>query len=119
MFFSTFGVFLSTYSLVFPCIFQIFFVTLQYSYKVRVMDSVFQIRTRFNGSMFLVNNLGEVSSFAFGFNSIDYARSECRQWLRQRPDLCFVSVVVGRVLVAQAGSFPFSDLRVSLAPLGC
>lgn len=111
--------FLSTYSLVFSCKSRIFFVTLQYSYKVRVMDSVFQIRTRFIGSMFLVNNLGEVSSFAFGFNSFDDARSECRQWLLQRPDLCFVSVVVGRVLVAKAGSFPFSDLRVSLAPLGC
>ena len=34
MFLSTFGVFLSTYSLVFPCISRIFFVTLQYSYKV-------------------------------------------------------------------------------------
>ena len=37
MFLSTFGVFLSTYSLVFSCISQIFFVTLQYSYKVKVM----------------------------------------------------------------------------------
>lgn len=37
MFLSTFGMFLSTYSLVFSCISRIFFVTLQYSYKVRVM----------------------------------------------------------------------------------
>lgn len=29
--------FLSTYSLVFPCISRIFFVTLQYSYKVKFM----------------------------------------------------------------------------------
>lgn len=119
MFLSTFGVFLSTYSLVFSCISRIFFVTLQYSYKVSVMDSVFRFNFRFNGYMFLVDNLGEVSSFAFGFDSVDYAQSECRQWLLQRPDLCFVSVVVGRVLVARAGSFPFSNLRVSLAPLGC
>lgn len=75
--------------------------------------------TRFNGTMYLVGNNGVVSSFAFGFNSFDQARSECRQWLSQRPDLCFVSVVVGRVLVAKAGSFPFSDLRVPLDPLGC
>lgn len=83
------------------------------------MDSVFKFNLRFNGSMFLVNNLGEVSSFAFSCDSVDSARSECLFWLRQRPDLCFVSFVVGRVLVARAGSFPFSDLRVSLAPLGC
>lgn len=75
--------------------------------------------TRFNGTMYLVGNNGEVSSFAFGFNSFDHARTECRQWLSQRPDLCFVSVVIGSVLVAKAGSFPFSDLRVPLAPLGC
>lgn len=37
VFLSTFGVFLSTYSLVFACISRIFFVTLQYSYKVSVM----------------------------------------------------------------------------------
>lgn len=36
-FLSTFGVFLSTYSLVFSCISRIFFVTLQYSYKVSIM----------------------------------------------------------------------------------
>lgn len=105
--------------MVFPCISQIFFVTLQYSYKVSVMESVSKFRTRLNGTMFLVSRAGVVSSFAFGFDSVDFARSECRQWLLERPDLCFVSVVVGRVLVARAGSFPFSDLRVSLAPLGC
>lgn len=37
MFLSTFGVFLSIYSLVFACISRIFFVTLQYSYKVSIM----------------------------------------------------------------------------------
>lgn len=72
-----------------------------------------------DGTMYLVGNDGSVSSFAFSFVSRSYAQSECLQWLRQRPDLCFVSVVVGRILVARAGSFPFSDSRVSLAPLGC
>ncbi len=37
VFLSTFGVFLSTYSLVFACISGIFFVSLQYSYKVSGM----------------------------------------------------------------------------------
>ena len=37
VFLSTFGVILSTYSLFFPCISRIFFVSLQYSYKVSVM----------------------------------------------------------------------------------
>ena len=72
-----------------------------------------------DGTMYLVGNDGSVSSFAFSFIDCSYAQSECRQWLLQRPDLCFVSVVVGCVLVARAGSFPFSDSRVSLAPLGC
>lgn len=82
-----------------------------------VDSSIF--RNRFNGSMFLVSNVGEVSSFAFSFDDIDYARSECRHWLRQRPDLCFVSVVVGCVLVAKAGDFPWRIDGVSLAPLAC
>lgn len=72
-----------------------------------------------SGTMYLVSNDGSVSSFDFSYGDCSYAESECRQWLLQRPDLCFVSVVVGRVLVARAGSFPFSDSRVSLAPLGC
>lgn len=72
-----------------------------------------------DGTMYLVGRDGGVSSFAFSFERRSFAESECRQWLLQRPDLCFVSVVVGRVLVARAGSFPFSDFRVSLAPLGC
>lgn len=72
-----------------------------------------------DGTMYLVGNDGSVSSFDFSFIDCSYAQSECRQWLLHRPDLCFVSVVVGRVLVARAGSFPFSDSRVSLAPLGC
>lgn len=76
-------------------------------------------RNRFDGTMFLVRNDGVVSSFAFGFDSIDRARSECRFWLLQRPDLCFVSVVVGSVLVAKAGVFPWRVDGVSLAPLAC
>lgn len=83
------------------------------------MESVSKFRTHLVGTMFLVSKAGGVSSFAFGFDSVGFARSECRQVLLQRSDLCFVSVVVGSVLVARAGSFPFSDLRVSLAPLGC
>lgn len=83
------------------------------------MDKFSKFNTRFNGTMYLVSSCGEVSSFAFGFNDIDFARSECRQWLLQRPDLCFVSVVVGCVLVAKAGSFPWSVDGVSLAPLAC
>lgn len=76
-------------------------------------------RTRFEGRMYLVRYDGEVSSFAFGFESVDFARSECRQWLLQRPDCCFVSVVVGCVLVAKAGHFPWRVDGISLAPLGC
>lgn len=72
-----------------------------------------------SGTMYLVGNDGSVSSFDFSFVHRSYAESECHHWLRQRPDLCFVSVVVGSVLIARAGSFPFSDSRVSLAPLGC
>lgn len=83
------------------------------------MAGISNFRTRFNGTMYLVNHVGEMSSFAFGFNSIDHARSECRQWLLQRPDLCFVSVVIGRVLVAKAGVFPWRVDGVSLAPLAC
>lgn len=76
-------------------------------------------RNRFNGTMYLVNHLGEVTSFAISFDSVDYVRSECRHWLFQRPDLCFVSVVVGSVLVAKAGDFPWRVEGVSLAPLAC
>lgn len=83
------------------------------------MVNLSDFNTRFNGRMYLVNNVGEVSSFAFGFNTVDRARSECRFWLRQRPDLCFVSVVVGSVLVAKAGVFPWSIGGISLAPLAC
>lgn len=76
-------------------------------------------RLPIEGVMFLVSNDGCESSFPFACQSVDDARQECRWWLFQRPDLRFVSVVVGAVLVASAGSFPFGDFRVSLAPLGC
>lgn len=83
------------------------------------MASFSGFRARFEGRMYQVRSNGEVSSFAFGFESVDFALSECRQWLLQRPDFCFVSVVVGSVLVAKAGDFPWSVAGVSLAPLGC
>lgn len=70
------------------------------------------------GTMYLVGNDGCVSSFAFSFESRSYAQSECRQWLLQRPDLCFVSVVCGSLVVAMAGEFPYRLGGVSLAPLG-
>ena len=76
-------------------------------------------RTRYEGRMYQVRRDGKVFSFAYGFNDVEFARSECRQWLLQRPDFCFVSVVVGDVLVAKAGVFPWSDFCVSLEPLGC
>lgn len=103
----------------FICIYADIFVTLQYKINVISMDSLSIFSHLVSGTMYLVGNDGSVSSFAFSFESRSYAQSECRQWLFQRPDLCFVSVVVGRVLVARAGSFPFSDSSVSLAPLGC
>ena len=74
---------------------------------------------KFNGTMYLVSNDGQVSSFGYGFNDVAFARSDVRFWLSRRPDLRFVSVVVGSVLVARAGVFPWADSRVSLAPLGC
>lgn len=83
------------------------------------MVSISQLSPRFTGRLYLVRGNGEVSSFSFGFDSVGFAQSECRQWLLQRPDCCFVSVVVGSVLVAKAGVFPWSDFRVSLEPLGC
>lgn len=83
------------------------------------MDKISKFSTKFNGTMYLVRNDGKVSSFAFGFRSVEYARSECQWWLMLRPDVCFVSVVVGSVLVAKAGEFPWSVDGVSLAPLAC
>lgn len=83
------------------------------------MASFSDFRARYEGRMFLVRRDGKFSSFAYGFDSVDFARSEVRQWLLQRPDFCFVSVVVGSVLVAKAGEFPWSVAGVSLAPLGC
>lgn len=72
-----------------------------------------------DGTMYLVGNDGSVSSFDFSFVSRSYAQSECRQWLLQRPDLCFVSVVCDSLVVAMAGDFPYRLGSVSLAPLGC
>lgn len=83
------------------------------------MVSVIIPKLAFEGDFFLVSNDGCVSSFSFACGSVSDARRECRSWLFMRPDLCFVSFVVGSVLVASAGSFPFGDSRVSLAPLGC
>lgn len=74
---------------------------------------------KFNGTMYLVSHDGEVNSFPYAFNDVSFARSDVRGWLLQRPDLCFVSVVVGSVLVAKAGSFPWHVSSVSLAPLAC
>lgn len=71
------------------------------------------------GTMYLVGNDGSVSSFAFSCERRSFAQSECRQWLLQRPDLCFVSVVCGSLVVAMAGAFPYRLHGVSLAPLGC
>lgn len=82
------------------------------------MASFSNFRARYEGRMYQVHSNGEVSSFAFGFDSVDFAKSECRQWLLQRPDLVFVSVMCGGVLVAKAGEFPWYDLRVSLASIG-
>ena len=58
-------------------------------------------------------------SYSFGFQSVDGACDYCRQFLRTRPHVVFCSVVVGGVLVASAGVFPFGDSRVSMAPLAC
>lgn len=69
--------------------------------------------------MYLVSHDGQVNSFSYGFNDVSFARSEVRAWLMQRPDLCFVSVVVGSILVAMAGTFPSHIESVSLAPLAC
>lgn len=74
---------------------------------------------KYQGVMYLVSNVGTVTSFSYGFNDVEYARNDVRFWLLERLDLCFVSVVVGSVLVAKAGVFPWHNHSVSLAPLGC
>lgn len=74
---------------------------------------------KFNGTMYLVGNDGQVSSFAYGFNDVAFARSDVRFWLSRRPDLCFVSIVIGSILVARAGQFPWHIDSISLAPLAC
>lgn len=78
-----------------------------------------KISCKFEGTMYLVSHDGQVNSFPYGFNEVSFARSEVRSWLMQRPDLCFVSVVIGSVLVAKAGHFPWHIESVSLAPLAC
>ena len=103
----------------FICIFVDIFVTLQYKINVISMAKLSIFSQLVDGTMYLVGNDGSVSSFAFSFESSAYAQSECRQWLLQRPDLCFVSVVCGSLVVAMAGAFPYSLSGVSLAPLGC
>ena len=80
---------------------------------------MFSLNLKFNGTMYLVARDGQVSSFSYGFNEVGFARSDVRMWLLQRPDLCFVSVVVGSVLVASAGRFPYHLQSVSLAPIAC
>lgn len=103
----------------FICICADIFVTLQYKINVISMDSLNRFSQLIRGTMYLVGNDGSVSSFAFSFVSRSYAQSECRQWLFQRPDLCFVSVVCDSLVVAMAGAFPYRLHGVSLAPLGC
>ncbi len=83
------------------------------------MVNINDFKCRFEGRFFLIERGCAERSWSFCFNSIDDARRECREWLRMRPDCCFASVVVGGVLVAMAGSFPYGDSRVSLAPLAC
>lgn len=76
-------------------------------------------RCKFEGTMYLVGRDGSISSWNYGFNERAHAEFDCRQWLSMRPDCVFCSVVVGAILVAMAGEFPWRDFRVSLAPLGC
>ena len=78
-----------------------------------------RLNLKYNGTLYLVTRDGQVSPISYSFNEVAFASSDVRGWLLQRPDLCFVSVVVGSVLVASAGSFPFHLQSVSLAPLGC
>ena len=103
----------------FICIYADIFVILQYKINVISMAKLSMFSLLVDGTMYLVGNDGSVSSFAFSFVNRSYAQSECRQWLFQRPDLCFVSVVCGSQVVAMAGVFPYRLDGVSLAPLGC
>ena len=73
----------------------------------------------FEGVFHLVGRDGSHVSFSAGYSCVSAAQIDCRGLLFQRPDLCFVSFVVGSVVVASAGSFPFADCRVPLSPIGC
>lgn len=79
----------------------------------------FDFHLPFEGVFHLVGRDGSYVSFSAGYSSVSDALFDCKDWLYKRPDLCFVSFVCGRVLVASAGSFPFADSRVPLSPLGC
>ena len=79
----------------------------------------FDFHLPFEGVFHLVGRDGSHESFPAGYSCLSDARFDVRDWLYKRPDLCFVSFVCGRVLVASAGSFPFADSRVPLSPLGC
>lgn len=73
----------------------------------------------FEGRFFYVERGCSEVSYSYGFQRVADARDYCRQFLRTRPHVVFCSVVVGGVLVASAGVFPWADSRVSLAPLAC
>lgn len=79
----------------------------------------FDFHLPFEGDFYLVGRDGSQVSFHAGYRCVSDAHFDCHDWLYKRPDLCFVSFVVGSVVVASAGSFPVGDLRVSLAPIGC
>ena len=83
------------------------------------MVQVSNFRMPFEGRFFYIERGCAEVSFSYGFSRIRDAQAYCRDFLRTRPHVVFASVVVGSVLVASAGVFPWADSRVSLAPLAC
>lgn len=79
----------------------------------------FDCHMNFEGRFYYVERGCSEVSYSFGFQRSADAIAYCRQFLRTRPHVVFCSVVVGGVLVASAGVFPWADSRVSMAPLAC
>lgn len=79
----------------------------------------FDFHLPFEGRFYYVERGCSEVYYSYGFSRISDARDYCRQFLRTRPHVVFCSVVVGGLLVASAGVFPWADSRVSLAPLAC
>ena len=60
----------------------------------------------YEGVFHLVGHDGSRVCFSAGYRELSSAQFDCHDWLYKRPDLCFVSFVVGGAVVASAGVCP-------------